>query len=366
MKVGIPKEILDQEYRVAITPSGVNDLVSAGHKVFLEKDAGLGSGFLDENYIQAGATIVNTPQDVFASSQLILKVKQPLAVECNYLTNEHILFTYLHLAADKKLAELLCKSKATCIAYETIEKSNGQLPLLIPMSEIAGRMSIQIGARQLEKYYGGSGVLLGGVPGVESANVLIIGGGTVGFNAARMALGLNANVTIFDKSLERLRDIDNIFAGNVQTLYSARHKIEEVIVNSDLVITATLTTGAKAPKLISSNLLKSMRANSAIVDVAIDQGGCVEGIKPTKHSDPIIRINDVNLYAVPNIPGAVPRTSTLALTNASIPYVLKLANRGVKVFLDDPELEKGVNVHNGFITHKIVADSLSMDYEQLK
>lgn len=361
MKIGVPKEILDQESRIALTPAGVYALTSEGHEVFIERKAGLESSILDEDFINAGATILNTGEEVFSKANLILKVKQPLENECKYLKPSQILFTFLHLAADKKLASDLCKSKATCIAYETIELPNGALPLLIPMSEIAGRMSVQIGAHHLEKFFGGKGVLLGGVPGVEPANVVIIGGGTVGINAAKMAVGLGAKVVILDKNLNRLRELDDYFNGRLQTVYSTQHKVIELLKKADLVITAVLVTGAKAPKLITKELLTSMKPGSVIVDVAIDQGGCVEGVRPTKHSDPIIRINNVCVYAVPNIPGAVPITSTTALTNATLPYVLKLANSGYNAVYDDPILAKGVNVHNGSLVHKVVADALEMD-----
>ncbi|MBI3309427.1 MAG: alanine dehydrogenase, partial [Candidatus Melainabacteria bacterium] len=309
--------------------------------------------------------ILNTPHEVFDATELILKVKQPLEDECKYLKLNHILFTFLHLAADKKLAGDLCTSGATCIAYETIEYSNGALPLLIPMSEIAGRLSTQVGAHYLEKHSGGKGVLLGGVPGVEPANVVIIGGGTVGINAAKMAIGLGANVAILDKNLNRLRELDDYFHGRLHTVYSTQHKIEDLLSEADLVITAVLVTGAKAPKLITKDLIAHMKHGSVIVDVAIDQGGCVEGVKPTKHSNPLVKINNVSVYAVPNIPGAVPMTSTIALTNATLPYVLKLANAGYKAVLDDAALAKGVNIRNGSIVHKVVADALDMEYVPL-
>lgn len=366
MKIGVPKEILDQESRIALTPAGVYALKSEGHEIFVERQAGLASSMLDEDFISAGATIFNSAEDIFAKADLILKVKQPLENECKYLRTSQILFTFLHLAADKKLTSDLCKSKATCIAYETIELPNGALPLLIPMSEIAGRMSVQIGAHHLEKFFGGKGVLLGGVPGVEPANVVIIGGGTVGSNAAKMAIGLGAKVVILDKNLNRLRELDDYFHGRLQTVYSTQHKLIEVIREADLVVTAVLVTGAKAPKLLTKEILASMQPGSVIVDVAIDQGGCVEGVRPTKHSDPIIKINNVCVYAVPNIPGAVPITSTTALTNATLPYVLKLANNGYNAVLDDPILAKGVNVHKGTIVHKAVAHALDMEYSPIR
>ena len=366
MKIGVPKEILDQEYRVALTPQGVYALVNLGHKVCIENNAGLESSITNEDYKNVGAEILNTAKDVFNVSDMILKVKQPLEEECRLLRKSQVLFTFLHLAADKNLAYNLCKSKATCIAYEIIELPGGSLPLLIPMSEIAGRMSVQIGAQFLEKYFGGRGVLLGGVPGVEPASVVIIGGGTVGINAAKMAIGLGAKVAILDNNLKRLRELDDYFNGRLQTIYSTEHKVSELIKNADLIITAVLITGAKAPRLITKEVLSKMKTDSVIVDVAIDQGGCVEGVKPTKHSDPILKINGVSVYAVPNIPGAVPITSTNALTNSTLPYVIKLANSGYGAVFDDPALLKGVNVHEGSIVHKVVAEALEMEYSQLK
>ncbi len=366
MKIGIPKEILDQEFRVAITPAGVYSLVENGHKVYIENNAGLGSGVTNEDYKSAGAEIVPTPNEIFSLSDMVLKVKQPLEQECKLLKENQILFTYLHLAADKKLASDLCQSKSTCIAYETIELSDRSLPLLTPMSEIAGRMSVQLGAHHLEKYYGGSGILLGGVPGVEPAFVVIIGGGTVGINAAKMAIGLGAQVVILDNNLKRLRELDDYFHGRLLPVYSTKHKLTELVLKADLVISGVLVTGAKAPKLISKETLSKMKPGSVIVDVAIDQGGCVEGVKHTKHSEPVMKIEGINIYAVPNIPGAVPITSTIALTNATLPYVLKLANKGLSAVKEDPSLLKGVNVHAGKIVHKVVADALEFEYAELK
>lgn len=366
MKIGVPMEVMDQEYRVAISPAGVYALKLQGHEVFIEHNAGAESSITDDEFINAGAIVLKTPEEVFDKAELILKVKQPLENERKYLHPNQILFTFLHLAAEKKLTLDLCKSKATCIAYETIELSDGSLPLLIPMSEIAGRMSAQIGAHFLEKYHGGKGVLIGGVPGVPPACVVIIGGGVVGVNAAKMAVGLGANVVIMENNLNRIRELDDYFERRLQTIYSTQHKITELVQNADLVITAVLVPGAKAPKLIKKDLLLKMKSGSVIVDVAIDQGGCVEGVKPTKHSDPIISINDVSVYAVPNIPGAVPITSTSALTNATLPFVLKLANNGFSGIYDDPVLSKGVNIHNGYVVHRTVADALELEYTSLK
>ena len=366
MKIGVPKEILDQECRVALTPAGVYALVNQGHEVYVENNAGVESGISNNDYTGAGAKILKTPVEVFDTTDLILKVKQPLDNECKLLRPKQMLFTFLHLAADKALASSLCKSKATCIAYETIELPDGSLPLLIPMSEIAGRMSVQIGAHHLEKSYGGKGVLLGGVPGVEPASVVIIGGGTVGINAAKMAIGLGAKVYILDNNLKRLRELDDYFHGRLQTVYSTQHKLTELLLNADLVVSAVLVTGAKAPRLITKDIMSKMKLGSVIVDVAIDQGGCVEGIRTTKHSEPVIKIANVNVYAVPNIPGAVPITSTSALTNATLPYVIKLANNGYSAIYDDPSLAKGVNVHDGMVAHKVVASALDMEYAELK
>ena len=365
MQIGVPKEILDQEYRVALTPAGVYALKETGHEIFVQHNAGIESSITNDDYIHAGAKILPDAKSVFDRAELILKVKQPLEQECKFLKSSHILFTFLHLAAEKKLAKELCNSGSTCIAYETIELSNGSLPLLIPMSEIAGRMSVQVGARHLEKYYGGKGILLGGVPGVEPASVVIIGGGSVGINAAKMAVGLGARVTILDTNLNRLRELDDYFRGTLQTVYSTQHKIDEIIPKSDLVIIGVLVTADKAPRLITRELIKKMQKGSVIVDVAIDQGGCVEGIKPTKHSDPIIKMDGICVYAVPNIPGAVPITSTRALTNATLPYVIKLANHGYKGVFDDPALLKGVNVYNGSLVHKVVAEALEMEHREL-
>ena len=365
MKIGVPKEILDQEYRIAISPAGVYALKSLGHEIYIENNAGLGSSITNEDFISAGARILNTPEEIFGLCDLILKVKQPLPNECKLLRPSQLLFTYLHLAADKQLAVDLCKSKATCIAYETIELPNGALPLLTPMSEIAGRMSVQIGAHHLEKYFGGKGMLLGGVPGVEPANVVVIGGGIVGINAARMAIGLGANVVILDNNVNRLRELDDFFAGALRTVYSTQHKLLELVLKADLVITAVLVTGAKAPKLITKETLSRMKPGSVIVDVAIDQGGCVEGVRPTKHSEPIMKINNICIYAVPNITGAVPMTSTAALTNATLPYVIKLANGHYNAVSDDLVLAKGVNVYNGSVVHRAVANALEMEFVSL-
>ena len=366
MKVGIPKEILDQEHRVALTPPGVYALTRQGHQVYIEQSAGIESGITDQAYEEAGGLIVSSAQEVFEKGELILKVKQPLQSEVQHLEPKHTLFTFLHLAADKSLATSLCKSGATCVAYETIELANGALPLLVPMSEIAGRLAPQIGAHFLEKHPGGKGVLLSGVPGVEPAKVVIIGGGTVGINAAKIATGLGARVAMLDKNLNRLRELDDYFHGRLQTVYSTQYKIIDLVKEADLIIIAVLQPGAKAPKLITKELTEQMKKDSVIVDVAIDQGGCVEGIKHTSHSKPTMKLGNVSVYAVPNIPGAVPMTSTIALTNATLPYVLKLANRGYSAVFDDVPLLNGVNIHKGNVVHQVVANSLDMDYVELK
>src|SRR3989338_1841310 len=290
MQIGVPKEILDQEYRVALTPAGVYALKGTGHEIFVQHNAWIESSITNDDYIHAGAKILPDAKSVFDRAELILKVKQPLDDECRFLKSSHILFTFLHLAAEKKLAKELCNSGSTCIAYETIELSNVSLPLLIPMSEIAGRMSVQVGARHLEKYYGGKGILLGGVPGVEPASVVIIGGGSVGINAAKMAIGLGAKVAILDNNLNRLRELDDYFHGRLQTVYSTQHKVAELLGTADLVITAVLVAGSIAPKLLTNEAVSKMKTGSVIIDVAIDQGGCVEGVRPTKHSEPIIKI----------------------------------------------------------------------------
>lgn len=366
MKIGIPKEIKNNENRVGATPAGVKELVAHGHEVYVQHTAGEGSGFADADYEEAGATILPTIEDVYASGEMIIKVKEPIAPEYSLIRKDQVVFTYFHFACDFELTEAMMKSGAVCIAYETVRDHQGTLPLLIPMSEVAGRMSIQEGARFLEKPQGGRGVLLGGVPGVKPAKVLILGAGVVGRNAALMAAGLGAEVTITDISLPVLRHCAETMPKNVKTLYSSRHNIEEELPDTDLVIGSVLIPGAKAPHLITREMIKSMRPGSVMVDVAIDQGGCFETSHPTTHSDPVYEIDGVIQYAVANIPGAVPYTSTLALTNATLPYALRLADLGWKeACRKDPGLADGVNVVDGKITFKGVAEAFDLPYSPL-
>jgi alanine dehydrogenase len=358
-KVGVPKEILDNEYRVALTLAGTSALVREGNTVYIEKNAGVGSGITDEEYEKAGAKILPDAASVFGEADLILKVKEPKAVEVPMLRKNQLLFTYLHLAANPKLALDLAKTGATCIAYETVQTPNGQLPLLTPMSEIAGRLATQIGANYLERPMGGRGVLLGGVPGVEPGEVIIIGGGVVGTNAAKIALGLGARVTIFDLSLDRLRYLDDVFNGQLRTVFSVGHYLDQLLPTADLVIGAVLIPGKQAPRIITREMVSKMKKGSVIVDVSVDQGGCIETIKSTTHSAPIYEVDGVVHYGVANIPGAVPWTSTRALTNATMPYALKLAKFGYQAVLDDPSLNKGVNIHEGQIVHSGVAEAVN-------
>ena len=363
MVIGVPKEIKNSENRVAITPAGVQDLRRSGHEVVVEQDAGIGSGISNEAYQAAGAEIVNSAQKVFAAADMIMKVKEPLLPEYNLFKSSQILFTYLHLAAVPELTKALLERQVVGIAYETIEVGC-TLPLLTPMSEVAGRMSIQVGAQFLEKPYGGKGILLGGVPGVEPAHVVIIGGGVVGTNAAKMAVGLGARVTILDKSAERLQYLDDIFHGQVTTVMSNFFNIASWVEKADLLVGAVLIHGAKAPKLVSEQMVKSMSPGSVIVDVAIDQGGSVETIdRITTHSDPTYIKHGVVHYAVDNMPGAVARTSTFALTNVTLDYALQIANKGWKrAMKENDALAKGLNVVGGMVTYKAVADSLGITY----
>lgn len=358
MKVGIPKEIKNSENRVAITPAGVHELKNAGHEVYIETNAGVGSGFLDADYVAAGAEILDTPQAVFELCELILKVKEPLEQEYGLIKSHHTIFTYFHFASSEKLTKAMLASGAVCLAYETVEKADRSLPLLIPMSEVAGRMSIQEGAKYLEKSMGGRGILLGGVPGVKPANVLILGGGIVGTQAARMAAGLGANVTIMDVSLNRLRQLSEILPANVTTLYSNSYNVLEQAKQADLIVGAVLIPGAKAPVLISRAMLSLMKPGAVVIDVAVDQGGCIETCKPTTHDNPTYMVDGILHYCVANMPGAVPFTSTTALTNATMPYVLQVANKGWKQACDDNlELAKGLNMAVGKIFYKAVAEA---------
>lgn len=367
MKIGIPKEIKNNENRVGATPAGVKELVAHGHELFVQHTAGEGSGFSDEEYAAAGATILPTIEDVYATADMIIKVKEPIEPEYKLIRKGQVLFTYFHFASERALLDAMLESGAVCIAYETVTDRDHRLPLLIPMSEVAGRMSIQEGARFLEKPQGGRGVLLGGVPGVKPAKVLVLGAGVVGRNAALMAAGLGADVTITDISLPTLRHCAEVMPKNVKTLYSSRHNIESELPTTDLVIGSVLVPGAKAPHLITADMVRLMRPGSVMVDVAIDQGGCFETSHPTTHSEPTFVVDGVLQYCVANIPGAVPYTSTLALTNATMPYALRLADLGwEEACRRDPGLAEGVNVVDGEITYKAVAEAFDMPYHPLK
>ncbi|QLC24080.1 alanine dehydrogenase [Parasphingopyxis algicola] len=363
MRVGIPKEIKNHEYRVGLTPGSVFDVIQAGHEVIVETKAGCGIDFDDDDYRAVGATIVDTAADVFAGSDMIVKVKEPQAQEVAMLESRHILFTYLHLAADKPQTEGLMASGATCIAYETVTSPNRSLPLLKPMSEVAGRMSVQAGAHYLEKEQGGRGILLGGVPGVAPAKVIIIGGGVAGLNAAQMAVGLRADVTIYDISNDRLAELDTHFGNTIKTAYASKAAIEAAVKSAHLVVGAVLVPGGAAPKLITRDMLKTMKRGSVIVDIAIDQGGCFETSRPTTHEDPVYEEEGVIHYCVANMPGAVARTSTFALNNATLPYVIQLANKGPdKAMADNPHLAAGLNVSGGKIRYEAVAEALDLPF----
>ena len=366
MIVGLPKEIKDNEYRVGLTPAGVRALSDAGHKVIVENSAGEGSGFEDALYQKAGAEILNSADDVWAKADLIVKVKEPIEPEYPRMREGQLLFTYLHLAPDKQLTDELLKRKVTGIAYETITDRRGGLPLLTPMSEVAGRMAIQVGAHYLEKMAGGRGILLGGVPGVPAAKVVIIGGGVVGTNAAKIAVGMGANVTIIDNNLERLRELDDIFLTKIATLASSAYMIHDAVSSADLIVGAVLVPGASAPKLVTKSMLKDVPNGAVIVDVAVDQGGCIETTHPTTHSNPTFYVEGVLHYCVANMPGAVPRTSTFALTNATLPYAVKIANKG---FFDairgDEGLKAGVNTYAGHCTYEAVAAAQGIPYTSI-
>lgn len=366
MIIGIPKEIKNNENRVSVTPAGVKELKGHGHQVYVQQGAGVGSGFSDEEYKLAGAQMLPTIEEVYGVAEMIVKVKEPIEPEYKLVRKGQLLFTYFHFASDRKLTDAMIASGATCIAYETVD-FRGTLPLLIPMSEIAGRMSIQEGARFLEKPQGGKGILLGGVPGVKPAKVLVLGGGVVGRNAALMAGGLGADVTITDISLPTLRHIADIMPKNVKTLYSSKHNIEAELPTVDLVIGSVLIPGAKTPHLITADMLKLIKPGAVLVDVAIDQGGCFETSHPTTHNDPVYTIDGVLHYAVANIPGAVPYSSTLALTNATLPYAVRLATKGWKqACAEDAGLAKGVNVVDGKVTFKGVSDAFGLEYHPLE
>ena len=363
MIVGVPKEIKNNEFRVGLTPAGVRELCSNGHTVLVQRDAGTGTGFDDALYEQVGARLIDDAKALYAQADMIVKVKEPQTAECKMLRKGQLLFAYLHLAPDPEQARLLMESGASCIAYESVTDVNHGLPLLAPMSEVAGRLSVQEGAFFLEKIRGGNGILLGGVPGVAPASVVVIGGGVVGLSAARIAMGMGARVTIVDRSLSRLRQLDDLYGEQLTTQYSTIENIEQALSTADLVIGAVLIPGAAAPKLVSRGMLKIMKPGSVIVDVAIDQGGCFETSRPTTHEDPVYTVDGIIHYCVTNMPGAVARTSTIALTNATLPFALALANKGLhKALMEDPHLRNGLNVHGGKITAKPVAEALSFEY----
>ena len=367
MIVGVPKEIKPNENRIALVPAGAETLVRSGHQVLIEVGAGVGSGFPDMKYESVGAEVVSDVDDLWSRADMIIKVKEPIAVEYERIREGQIVFTYFHFAADETLTCAILDRKCIAIAYETVQLPTGELPLLTPMSEVAGRMAVQEGAKYLEKLTGGLGVLLGGVPGVQPAEVVVIGGGVVGTNAAKIAAGFGAHVTILDVNLDRLRYLSDVMAANVTTLYSNRHNILDKIAVADLVIGAVLLPGAKAPNLVRREDLKLMKDGSVIVDVAVDQGGCVETVHPTTHADPIYVVDGVIHYCVANMPGAVPRTSTLALTNATFPYALDLANKGWRrACADDPDLALGVNALNGQLTYEAVAEAFGLDWVSLE
>ncbi|MGL1919702.1 MAG: alanine dehydrogenase [Hyphomicrobiales bacterium] len=363
MLIGVPKEIKNHEYRVGLIPGSVRELINHGHQVIVQTNAGIGIGFTDADYEAIGAKIIDNAEDIFATAEMIVKVKEPQANECKMLRPGQLLYTYLHLAPDPEQTKLLVESGCVAIAYETVTASNGTLPLLAPMSEVAGRMSIQAAAHCLEKAQDGNGLLLGGVPGVAPANVVVIGGGVVGTNAIKMAVGMGANVSVLDRSLDRLRELDDIFRGTINCIYSTHDNLEQYVLDADVVIGAVLIPGAAAPKLVTRDMISRMRNGSVLVDVAIDQGGCFETSKATTHAEPTYIVDDVVHYCVANMPGGVARTSTFALNNATLGFALTLADKGYKqALLDDGHLRAGLNVYKGKITYKAVADDLGYDY----
>jgi alanine dehydrogenase len=365
MIIGVPKEIKNNENRVALTPAGVAEMKNNGHSVYVQATAGEGSGFADEEYTAAGAVILPTIEEVYAIAEMIIKVKEPIASEYPLIKKDQLLFTYFHFASSEPLTHAMIERQAICLAYETVEKTDRSLPLLVPMSEVAGRMSIQEGAKYLEKPLKGRGILLGGVPGVPPAKVLVLGGGIVGTQAAKMAAGLGAQVTIMDVSLPRLRQLDDIMPANVMTQMSNNYNIRKAILDTDLIIGAVLIPGAKAPHLITRDMLKLMRPGTVLVDVAVDQGGCIETCTPTTHENPTFIIDDIVHYCVANMPGAVPYTSTLALTNATLPYAVQLANKGwQKACAENEELKKGLNIANGKILYKGVAEAWNLPFNE--
>jgi alanine dehydrogenase len=367
MIIGVPKEIKNNENRVGLTPAGSAELTKNGHKVYVQKSAGLGSGFADEEYVENGAEILPSIEETYAIAEMIIKVKEPIESEYELIKENQLLFTYFHFASHEPLTKAMIKSKAVCLAYETVELTDRSLPLLVPMSEVAGRMATQQGAKYLEKPLKGRGILLGGVPGVKPANVLVLGGGIVGTQAAKMAAGLGANVTMMDISLNRLRQLDDIMPANVSTRYSNEYNIRKEIKEADLIVGAVLIPGAKAPHLVTREMLKDMKPGTVLVDVAVDQGGCIETCKPTTHAEPTFIIDDVVHYCVANMPGAVPYTSTLALTNATLPYAVKLANMGWKAACEkDKSLALGLNIINGEVVYKAVSNAFNLPYTPLE
>lgn len=367
MIIGVPKEIKNNENRVALTPSGAYEMQKHGHKVYVQTQAGTGSGYTDEDYIEAGATILPTIEATYEIAEMVMKVKEPIESEYKLVKKDQLLFTYFHFASHRPLTEAMIESGAVCLAYETVELPDRSLPLLVPMSEIAGRMATQEGAKYLEKPMGGLGILLGGVPGVQPAKVMVLGGGIVGTHAAKMAAGLGASVKILDINLNRLRQLSDIMPPNVETIYSNEYNIRKLISRSDLIIGAVLIPGAKAPNLITRDMLKEMRDGTVLVDVAVDQGGCIETCKPTTHEDPTFIIDGVVHYCVANMPGAVPYTSTLALTNATLPYAIQLANKGwEQACRDSQPLKLGLNVVKGSVVYKGVADAFDMPLERVE
>jgi len=364
MRVGVPKEIKIHEYRVGLVPAAVRELVESGHEVLVQTGAAAGIGFADADYQRVGAKIAASAEEVFEKADLIVKVKEPQPQECARLRAGQVLYTYLHLAADKAQAEALQKSGSTCIAYETVTAPDGSLPLLTPMSEVAGRMSVQVGAYCLQKANGGRGILLGGVPGVAPAKVVVLGGGVAGTNAVEMAVGLRADVTVVDRSVKRLRELSSIFGPSLRTEYSTQEHVDALVIDADLVIGAVLIAGAAAPKLVTRDMVRRMKAGAVLVDISIDQGGCFETSRPTTHAEPTYVVDDVIHYCVTNMPGAVPRTSTFALNNATLPFARRLADHGWKAALKaDPHLANGLNVHAGHITNEAVANDLGLAYK---
>ncbi|PXY26676.1 alanine dehydrogenase [Prauserella sp. PE36] len=364
MRIAVPREVKKHEYRVAVTPAGVHELTQRGHEVFIEADAGLGSAITDEEYLAAGAKILATAEDTWAEGELVLKVKEPVAEEYGRLRSDQVLFTYLHLAADRPLTEALLAAGTTAIAYETVQAPDGALPLLAPMSEVAGRLAPQVGAHSLMKPSGGRGVLPGGIPGVHPARVVVIGGGVAGLNAARVALGLGADVEVLDTNVDRLRQIDHDFGGRIRTVTSNALSLEQAVVEADLVVGAVLVPGAKAPKLVSNELVSRMKAGSVLVDISIDQGGCFADSRPTTHDAPTYQVHDSVFYCVANMPGAVPRTSTYGLTNVTLPYAIRLAEHGWRAALRaDDTLAKGLNAHAGALTNEPVATAHGLEYQ---